>query len=86
MLNINNYIWNFNSKNNIASGRYPVACCGEYSLDKANATLRKCDANQDLFEKFSLQNIDNYRSINENYNKIYEKEKSLRLIKCDKQK
>lgn len=58
----------------------------DYLIDKANATLRKCDANQDLFEKFSLQNIDNYRSINENYNKIYEKEKSLRLIKCDKQK
>ncbi len=58
----------------------------DYLIDKANATLRKCDANQDLFEKFYLQNIDNYRSINENYNKIYEKEKSLRLIKCDKQK
>ena len=57
----------------------------DYLINKANATLRKCDANQDLFEKFSLQNIDNYRSINENYNKIYEKEKSLRLIKCDKQ-
>ena len=52
----------------------------------ANATISKYEANQDLFEKFSLQNIDNYRSITENYNKIYEKEKSLRLIKCDKQK
>lgn len=32
MRNTSSYIWNFNSKNNIALGRYPVACCGEYSL------------------------------------------------------
>ena len=32
MRNTSSYIWNFNSKNNIALGRYPVACCGEYSF------------------------------------------------------
>ena len=32
MRNTSSYIWNFNSKNNIALERYPVACCGEYSL------------------------------------------------------
>ena len=50
----------------------------------ANATISKYEANQDLFMEFYIQNFDNYRSITENYNKIYEKEKSLRLIKCDK--
>ena len=50
----------------------------------ANATISKYEANQDLFMDFYLQNFNNYRSITENYNKIYEKEKSLRLIKCDK--
>ena len=50
----------------------------------ANATISKYEANQDLFMKFYIQNFDNYRNITENYNKIYEKEKSLRLIKCDK--
>lgn len=53
----------------------------DYLIDKANATLRKCDANQDLFMEFYLQNLDNYRSITEIYNKVYEKEKSLNLIK-----
>ena len=32
--------------------------------------------------QFYLQNFDNYQRINENYNKVYEKEKSLKLIKC----
>lgn len=50
----------------------------------ANATISKYEANQDLFMEFYIQNFDNYRNITENYNKIYEKEKSLRLIKCDK--
>ncbi len=30
---------------------------------------------------FYLQNIGNYQRINANYNKVYEKEKSLGLIK-----
>ncbi len=50
----------------------------------ANATISKYEANQDLFMEFYIQNFDNYRNITENYNKVYEKEKSLRLIKCDK--
>ena len=50
----------------------------------ANATISKYEANQDLLMEFYIQNFDNYRNITENYNKIYEKEKSLRLIKCDK--
>ena len=50
----------------------------------ANATISKYEANQDLFMEFYIQNFDNYRNITENYKKIYEKEKSLRLIKCDK--
>ena len=50
----------------------------------ANATISKYEANQDLFMEFYIQNFDNYRNITENYNKIYEKEKGLRLIKCDK--
>ena len=50
----------------------------------ANATISKYEANQDLFMEFYIQNFDNYRNITDNYNKIYEKEKSLRLIKCDK--
>ena len=33
MRNTSSYIWNFNSKNNIALERYPVACCGEYSFN-----------------------------------------------------
>ena len=46
----------------------------------ANATISKYEANQDLFMEFYIQNFDNYRSITENYNKIYEKEKRLTLI------
>ncbi len=57
-----------------------------YLIDTANATIRKCRDNQDLFVKFYLQNIDNYHRINKNYNKIYEKEKSLALIDRDKLK
>lgn len=53
-------------------------------IDKANKTIKICDANEDLLMKFYLQNIVNFQRINENYNKVYEKEKSLRLIKCDK--
>lgn len=45
-----------------------------------NATISKYEANQDLFMEFYIQNFDNYRSITENYNKIYEKEKRLTLI------
>lgn len=55
----------------------------DYLIDKANDTIDVCDANRDLLMQFYLQNLDNYRSITENYNKVYEKEKSLRLIKCD---
>ena len=51
-----------------------------YLIKTANATIIKCGKNKDLFEKFYLQNIDNYRIINENYNKVYEKEKKLKLI------
>ena len=53
----------------------------DHLIDITNATIRKCKANQDLFVEFSLQNIENYRNITENYNKVYEKEKSLNLIK-----
>lgn len=53
-----------------------------YLINIANATIEKCDANQDLLVEFYLQNFNYYRSINENYHKVYEKEKSLRLIKC----
>ena len=53
-------------------------------IDKANKTIKICDANEDLLMKFYLQNIVNFQRINENYIKVYEKEKSLRLIKCDK--
>lgn len=53
-------------------------------IDKANKTIKICEDNEDLLMKFYIQNFDNYRNITENYNKIYEKEKSLRLIKCDK--
>ena len=56
----------------------------DYLIDKANDTIDVCDANRDLLMQFYIQNFDNYRSITENYNKVYEKEKSLRLIKCDK--
>lgn len=56
----------------------------DYLIDKENNTINICNANRDLLMQFYLQNFDNYRRINENYNKIYEKEKSLRLIKCDK--
>lgn len=52
----------------------------DYLIKTANVTMRKCKENKDLFEKFYLQNIDNYRIINENYNKVYEKEKKLELI------
>lgn len=58
----------------------------DYLIDKGNNTINICNANIDLLMQFYLQNIENYRRINENYNKVYEKEKSLRLIKCDKQK
>lgn len=54
----------------------------EYLIDKANDTIDICDANRDLLMQFYLQNFDNYQRINENYNKVYEKEKSLKLIKC----
>ncbi|HIT37217.1 MAG TPA: hypothetical protein IAB59_01890 [Candidatus Onthousia faecipullorum] len=54
----------------------------EYLIDKANDTIDICDANRDLLLQFYLQNFDNYQRINENYNKVYEKEKSLKLIKC----
>ena len=53
----------------------------DHLIDITNTTIRKCKANQDLFVEFSLQNIENYRNITENYNKVYEKEKSLNLIK-----
>lgn len=56
----------------------------DYLIEKANDTIDICNANRDLLMQFYLQNIDNYRSIVENYNKIYEKEKSLKLIKGDK--
>ena len=56
----------------------------DYLIDKGNNTINICDANQDLLVEFYLKNFNYYRRINENYNKIYEKEKSLRLIKCDK--
>ena len=46
-------------------------------IDKANKTIKVCDANEDLLMKFYLQNIVNFQRINENYNKVYEKEKSL---------
>ena len=58
----------------------------DYLINKANDNIDICDANKDLLMQFYLQNRDNYRKIIENYNKVYEKEKSLRLIKCDKQK
>lgn len=84
------YSYNYSSWNDefIDFRKVPKLTDGQvdYLIDKANDTIDVCDANQDLFMEFYLQNIDNYRSINENYNKIYEKEKSLRLIKCDKQK
>ena len=54
----------------------------DYLIDKANDTIDICDANRDLLMQFYLQNFDNYQRINENYNKVYEKEKSLKLIKC----
>ena len=84
------YSYNYSSWNDefIDFRKVPKLTDGQvdYLIDKANDTIDVCDANQDLFMEFYLLNIDNYRSINENYNKIYEKEKSLRLIKCDKQK
>ena len=52
----------------------------DYLIDKTNDTIDICDANRDLLMQFYFQNIDNYRRINENYNKIYEKEKRLKLI------
>ena len=56
----------------------------DYLIDKFNDTIDICNANRDLLMQFYFQNIENYRRINENYNKVYEKEKSLRLIKCDR--
>ena len=56
----------------------------DYLIDKFNDTIDICNANRDLLMQFYFQNIENYRRINENYNKVYEKEKSLRLIECDK--
>ena len=58
----------------------------DYLIDIANATVKKCQENEDLLVNFSRQNIENYRRINENYNKVYEKEKRLRLIKSDESK
>lgn len=56
----------------------------DYLIDKFNDTIDICNANRDLLMQFYFQNIENYRRINENYNKVYEKEKNLRLIECDK--
>ncbi len=49
-------------------------------IDIANATTEKLDKNGDLLLEFYFQNVDTYRRINENYNKVYKKEKSLKLI------
>lgn len=55
MRNTSSYIWNFNSKNNIALGRYPVACCGEYSLiDKIHKEKIK------LSDAILVVNVDGY--------------------------
>lgn len=53
----------------------------DYLIYKANYTIDVCKTNRDLLMQFYLQNLGNYRSITENYNKVYEKEKSLNLIK-----
>lgn len=50
-------------------------------IDKANKTIKICDANEDLLMQFYLQNIDTYQRINENYNKVYEKEKKFEINK-----
>ena len=82
------YSYNYSSWNDefIDYRKVPQISRGEADelIYIANATISKYEANQDLFMDFYIQNFDNYRSITENYNKVYEKEKSLRLIKCDK--
>lgn len=84
------YSYNYSSWNDefIDYRKVPQISRGEADelIDKANNTIKICDANADLLEEFYLQNIENYRRINENYNKVYEKEKSLKLIKSDESK
>ena len=78
------YSYNYSSWNDqfIDYRKVPQISRGEDDelIDKANDTIDICDANRDLLMQFYFQNIDNYRRINENYNKIYEKEKRLKLI------
>lgn len=49
-------------------------------INMATATIKICWANQALFEEFYLHNKDIYQNINATYEKVYEKEKKLKLI------
>ena len=49
-------------------------------INTGNAAIIRCIDNNDLIEKCYFQNKEIYQKMNEAYCKIYEKEKSLRLI------